>query len=58
MAEHWSRDHIAHLSLVRLDTGQVFPAQFSYHGPDTDIRCAAVTVKWHQYLKQLKYTER
>ena len=30
--------------MVRLDTGQVFPAQFSYHGPDTDIRCSAVTV--------------
>ena len=43
MAESWSRDHSAHLSLVRLDTGQVFPAQFSYHGPDTDIRCAVDT---------------
>ena len=48
--------------MVRLDTGQVFPAQFSYHGPDTDIRCAVDTVKCHQYLrkqlKQSKYTER
>ena len=23
---------------VSLDTGQVFTAQFAYHGPDTDIR--------------------